>query len=58
MCRCAQRRRAIVDAARAVVKGDLSQVAPAARFNFQSGAQDLRAGLGAAKARLKRAAGR
>lgn len=58
MCRCAERRVALTVAARAAMSGDASKIAPALAFNAMTLREDARAGLQAARAALKRRAGR
>jgi hypothetical protein len=43
MCRCAERRAAIVGAGRSVLRGDVSRLAPAARFVVKTSGEDLAA---------------
>lgn len=52
MCGCAQRRTAIVTAAKAVARGDAATAAAQAGFVVRSSAQDARAGISAARLAL------
>ena len=56
MCRCAERRRVMVDAATAVARGDIAAVLPAAASVAVTSAQDMvvAARRLAAHARLRR----
>lgn len=57
MCGCAERRRALAQAAQALAAGDAGVIAAATRFVATSGVADARAALAAAAARLRRATG-
>ena len=54
MCRCAERRTAILSGAKAVLKGDAEAARDAARLVVRSSIEDIRASVAAAKARLAR----
>ena len=54
MCRCSERRAAIVSAAKAAIKGDASKIAPAAQFVVTTMAQDAKTEAARIRAMLKR----
>lgn len=43
MCRCAERRAVGIDACRSALRGDVSRLAPAARFIVKTSGEDLAA---------------
>lgn len=54
MCRCAERRAAILSAGAAALKGDRSKIRPAAAFVVRSSAEDLAAAYRRAVGAVKR----